>query len=145
MFDVGIVLAVGFLLAALASLNLTGTLTKHGLSRPAHAITAPPSAAISPVPPSPQRTVGNGKVVGKVYRLNNGRLVYVVPSSVLPTARQKRRRRPSFPHELLGRRVFPGVAHDRAPQPVPHAHRLGDDQGRGIPTAIATAVGLPSA
>jgi len=86
MFDVGIVLAVGFLLAALASLNLTGTLTKHGLTRPANSITIPPSAVVRTVPPATQRTIGPGSVVGKVYRLNDGRLVYVVPKSVLPTS-----------------------------------------------------------
>ena len=86
MFDVGIVLAVGFLLAALASLNLTGTLTEHGLTRPADAITVPPGSVMRTLPPSAQPTVARGSVVGQVYRLNDGRLVYVVPSSALPGA-----------------------------------------------------------
>jgi hypothetical protein len=87
MFDVGLVLAVGFLLAALASLGLSGAVTRHGLSKPPrNTITAPVSAAVRTLSPSPQRTIGRGRVVGKVYRLNDGRLVYVVPQSVLPTA-----------------------------------------------------------
>lgn len=87
MFDVGIVLAVGFLLAALASLNLTGTLTTQGLTRPAdHAITVPPGSVSRTLPPSLQPTAGRGTVVGQVYRLDDGRLIYVVPRSALPSA-----------------------------------------------------------
>jgi hypothetical protein len=85
MFDIGIVLAVGFLLAALASLNLTDVVTKSGLSRPRDTISVPPGSTISDVPTSGPTTVGRGTKVGTVYRLPDGRLVYVVPTSAAPS------------------------------------------------------------
>jgi hypothetical protein len=86
MFDVGIVLAVAFLIAALASLDLTGTLTRHGLTRPASdLITVAPSDTVATIPPNGAHTIGRGSVVGKVYLLPDGRLVYVVPKSLAPT------------------------------------------------------------
>jgi hypothetical protein len=78
LFDLGIVLAVGFLLAALASLNVLGQVTKHGLTSPDQ-ITVKPDDQVKNVPPNGQRVVGRGQEVGKVYRLNDGRLIYVVP------------------------------------------------------------------
>jgi hypothetical protein len=87
MFDLGIVLALGFLLAALASLNLSGVITKRGLTQPAKdAITVAPSETAQPVPTDAQRTAGHGTRVGQVYRLDDGRLIYVVPKSVVPSA-----------------------------------------------------------
>lgn len=82
LFDVGIVLAVGFLLAALASLNLTGALTQHGVHRTARdQITVGPSETTRAVPSSAAHVVGRGTPVGRVYRLRNGQLVVVVPAS----------------------------------------------------------------
>ena len=84
MFDLGIVLAVAFLLAALQSVNLTELLTEQGRHdraqdgdggqtvvdqggrQAAHASSSPASAA-----------GGAGERVGSVYRLPDGRLVYV--------------------------------------------------------------------
>lgn len=85
MFDIGLVLAVGFLLAALASLNLSNSITKHGLTRPGDVVTVGPSEVAHTVPPAQQRAIGRGRPVGKVYRLNDGRLVYVVPATVEPS------------------------------------------------------------
>jgi hypothetical protein len=82
LFDVGIVLAVGFLLAALASLNLTGALTQHGVRRTARdQITVGPSETTRAVPSSAPHVVGRGTPVGRVYRLPDGRLVVVVPTA----------------------------------------------------------------
>jgi len=78
LFDLGIVLAVGFLLAALASLNVLGQLAQHGLRSPDQ-ITVKPDEQVKDVPPNGQRVVGRGQEIGKVYRLNDGRLIYVVP------------------------------------------------------------------
>ena len=78
LFDLGIVLAVAFLLAALSSLNLSGTLTKHGLkSSHAQQITIKPGQKVAPLPKQGARTIGRGTQAGVVYRLANGELVYV--------------------------------------------------------------------
>jgi hypothetical protein len=80
LFDVGIVLAVGFLIAALASLHLTDALTTDGLTQPSQTeITVRPGDKVADVPPNGAQVVGHGKKVGSVYRLADGRLVYVVP------------------------------------------------------------------
>ena len=78
LFDLGIVLAVAFLLAALSSLHVLDQLAQHGLKAP-DTITVNPGDKVKQVPPNAQRVVGRGKQVGQVYRLNDGRLIYVVP------------------------------------------------------------------
>lgn len=78
MFDIGIVLAVAFLLAALSSLNLTTTLTRTGLATPAQqTVTVPKDQKVQDLPRPGQKTIGRGSKVGTVYRLQDGRLVYV--------------------------------------------------------------------
>lgn len=78
LFDLGIVLAVAFLLAALSSLDLTQSLTEHGLKQPApDEIVVKPGDKVAEVPPGGATTVGKGTEVGKVYRLDDGRLIYV--------------------------------------------------------------------
>ena len=81
LFDLGIVLSVAFLLAALSSLNLEQAITDTGLTRPKDQIVAPEDAEVDDVPADGERVVGRGHEVGKVYRLEDGRLVYVVPKS----------------------------------------------------------------
>lgn len=78
LFDLGIVLAVGFLLAALSSLKLTNALSDPD-SPARDRITAPKDSTVEPVPDDGRRVVGRGERVGEVYRLADGRLVYVVP------------------------------------------------------------------
>jgi hypothetical protein len=80
LFDLGIVLAVGFLLAALASLNLDTAITKTGLKPAENSVTVKPDETSGTVPPDGGKVIGNGEKVGTVYRLDDGRLVYVVPS-----------------------------------------------------------------
>jgi hypothetical protein len=75
LFDLGIVLSVAFLLAALSSLHLASAITKRGL-RPS-AIYIKPGETVAPLPKPGQRTIGRGTQVGVVYRLANGELVYV--------------------------------------------------------------------
>jgi hypothetical protein len=78
LFDLGIVLSVAFLLAALSSLHLAGTITKTGLkANPAREITVKPGQTVAPLPKPGQRTIGRGAQAGVVYRLDNGQLVYV--------------------------------------------------------------------
>jgi hypothetical protein len=85
LFDLGIVLSVAFLLAALSSLHLEGTITKSGL-RPTKEITIKPGQTVAPLPKPGSRTIGRGTQAGVVYRLANGELVYVqnAPSQKSP-------------------------------------------------------------
>ncbi|HSK49546.1 MAG TPA: DUF2149 domain-containing protein [Solirubrobacterales bacterium] len=88
LFDLGIVLAVAFLLAALSSLNLTEALTGE---QPSTANTRPADAVVTEEGQEPkevelqpgEEVVGRGKAVGTVYELNDGRTI-VVPSETLP-------------------------------------------------------------
>jgi hypothetical protein len=78
LFDLGIVLSVAFLLAALTSLHLGGTLTRHGLhATEQNVIVLKPGQKVAPLPEPGQQTVGRGTQAGVVYRLANGQLVYV--------------------------------------------------------------------
>jgi hypothetical protein len=77
LFDLGIVLSVAFLLAALSSLHLSGSITKHGLKSPARAIQIKPGEKVAPLPTPGATTIGRGTPAGTVYRLDDGRLIYV--------------------------------------------------------------------
>jgi hypothetical protein len=72
LFDIGMILAVAFLIAGLTlSLNAkSGKVQSRGSSSgPAHLLPGPAAGA-----PSAR---GRGKAIGQVYRLPDGRLVYV--------------------------------------------------------------------
>ena len=78
LFDLGIVLSVAFLLAALSSLHLSGTITRQGLRPTApNEIRIAPGQTVAPLPKPGERAIGRGTQVGTVYRLANGELVYV--------------------------------------------------------------------
>jgi hypothetical protein len=78
LFDLGIVLSVAFLLAALSSLHLAGAITKQGLkASAAKNIYVQPGQTVAPLPKPGRRTIGQGTQAGVVYRLTNGQLVYV--------------------------------------------------------------------
>lgn len=78
LFDLGIVLSVAFLLAALSSLHLSGTITKNGLrANQAKVIRIQKGQTVAPLPKPGQRTIGRGVQAGVVYRLTSGQLVYV--------------------------------------------------------------------
>ena len=81
MFDIGIVLSLGFLLAALSALKLSSAITEDGLKRDSNQIRVQQDATVKPVPADQTKVIGNGSEVGKVYRLQDGRLVYVVSPS----------------------------------------------------------------
>ena len=86
LFDLGIVLSVAFLLAALSSLDLTSAApdrdSKAGQpTRPADAVVTKKSAEVKEVTLKPgERVVGRGEPVGTVYRLADGRTVIVRPN-----------------------------------------------------------------
>ncbi|HEV7771484.1 MAG TPA: DUF2149 domain-containing protein [Solirubrobacterales bacterium] len=86
LFDLGIVLSVAFLLAALSSLNLTEAITGDAKSqpaqtRPADAVVTKQDEEVKEVELQPdEKVVGRGQPIGTVYQLNDGRTI-VVPSS----------------------------------------------------------------
>jgi hypothetical protein len=76
LFDLGIVLAVAFLIAGLGL-----TLDEHGHTLRARATATAPAAKSGTALPSPSQapaTSGRGRPVGTVYRLADGQLIYVV-------------------------------------------------------------------
>jgi hypothetical protein len=79
MFDLGIVLAVAFLIAALQAHNLTTVLTQPPKPTPAkHAITVKQNQQLERLKPGEtQVPVTGGGKLGAVYQLPNGQLVYV--------------------------------------------------------------------
>lgn len=83
LFDLGIVLSVAFLLAALSSLDLTSALTEKAQEPAASAqqqdaVVADRDQQVKPLELEPgQRVVGRGVAVGTVYRLADGRTVIV--------------------------------------------------------------------
>ena len=88
LFDLGIVLSVAFLLAALSSLDLTDALTaksKTEATRPADAVVANQDQRVKEIQLKPgERVVGQGKPVGTLYRLSDGRTVLVREGPVAP-------------------------------------------------------------
>ena len=78
LFDLGIVLSVAFLLAALSSLHLGQTITRNGLRASAiKQIQVIRGQTVAPLPRPGARTVGRGTEAGVVYRLASGQLIYV--------------------------------------------------------------------
>lgn len=82
LFDLGIVLAVAFLLAALQSVNLTDLLTKTNVTvlrtdADGQTVIVKEGDEVKTVRLSDQTVAGTGQRLGEVYRLTDGRLVYV--------------------------------------------------------------------
>jgi hypothetical protein len=82
MFDVGLVLAVAFLLAALQSADLTDLLTGKDVTivrktASGQTIIVKKGEELRTLKLSDQDAAGSGQRVGSVYRLADGRLVYV--------------------------------------------------------------------
>jgi hypothetical protein len=82
LFDLGIVLAVAFLLAALQSVKLTDLLTHQNVTilrtdPTGQTIIVKQNDNVKTVQLSGKKVIGSGHRVGAVYRLADGRLVYV--------------------------------------------------------------------
>jgi hypothetical protein len=83
LFDLGLVLAVGLLLAALSSLHLSGLLGNSNLTVVENQGTADERIVVKQgdqikvLHPTQQELTGTGVRLGSVYRLSDGRLVYV--------------------------------------------------------------------
>lgn len=92
LFDIGIVLSVAFLVAALSSLDLTSVLTdpeqslekKREVSR--DSVVVDPNEKVETIEIEPgQQVVGRGKPVGTLYQLEDGRTVIVRPGGTTGT------------------------------------------------------------
>lgn len=80
LFDLGIVLSVAFLLAALSSLDLTAALFTEERQAPPGSVTVEPGEESRPIDLQPgERVVGRGEPVGTVYELDDGRTIIVQP------------------------------------------------------------------
>jgi hypothetical protein len=82
LFDLGIVLAVAFLLAALQSVNLTELLTRKNVTvvrndSSGQTLIVKQGDQLKTVRLSRKTVTGAGERVGDVFRLADGRLVYV--------------------------------------------------------------------
>ena len=82
LFDLGIVLAVAFLLAALQSVNLTELLTRKNVTvvrndASGQTLIVKEGDQLKTVRLSRKTVTGAGERVGDVFRLADGRLVYV--------------------------------------------------------------------
>ena len=82
LFDLGIVLSVAFLLAALSSLKLTGLLTDKDVTvirnvPGGQELIVKRGQSIRTVHLTGKRVAGQGKKIGSVFRLSDGRVVYV--------------------------------------------------------------------
>lgn len=78
MFDLGVVLAVAFLIAALQAHNLTKILTKGSVGTNGHTLIVKPNQEVVPLKHSSKRiTVKSPAPIGSVYQLPDGQLVYV--------------------------------------------------------------------
>lgn len=90
LFDLGIVLSVAFLLAALSSLKLDDILTNEKVevirnTSKGQQIITRQGQKVTRIQLQPgQRVVGRGDRIGSVYRLNDGRVVYVEEGTAPP-------------------------------------------------------------
>jgi hypothetical protein len=94
LFDLGIVLSLAFLLAALSSLNLTSAITGKEKAQPrtraADDITAKQGEKVERVKLQPgEKVVGRGKAIGTIYRLADGRTVIVREGTGKSEARRR--------------------------------------------------------
>ncbi|MCB0863147.1 MAG: DUF2149 domain-containing protein [Solirubrobacterales bacterium] len=87
LFDIGIILSVGFLLAALSSLNLTDEFTSQNKTQdqqtaPKDSVVTNPDETTQQITIEPGQTVvGQGQPLGTVYQLDDGRTILVKPST----------------------------------------------------------------
>lgn len=79
LFDLGLVLAVGLLLAALSSLHVSGLTGKSSGSGASSSNPVVITHGTKPklLRPTNQKVSGRGTPLGTVYRLDDGSLVYV--------------------------------------------------------------------
>jgi hypothetical protein len=78
LFDLGLVLALAFLLVAINSLGADSVKPASDSDQ----VKVSPDQQVGTVPQTGgEQVIGRGQEVGKVYRLDDGRLVYVAPKN----------------------------------------------------------------
>jgi hypothetical protein len=82
LFDLGIVLAVAFLLAALSSLKLSDLLTDRDVTvvrsgQGENTVIVKQGQRVETVRLQGRRVAGEGRRIGSVYRLEDGRTIFV--------------------------------------------------------------------
>lgn len=87
LFDLGIVLAVAFLLAALASVRLTADVLSANKAPKGSVIKNKTDETDSIQLRPGQQVVGRGKAVGTVYQLSDGRTIIVRRRTTTPAPR----------------------------------------------------------
>jgi hypothetical protein len=90
LFDLGIVLSVAFLLAALSSLKLGDLFTTEDVqvirnTKEGAQITVRKDQKVQTINLKGQKVVGRGNRIGSVYKLSDGRIVYVQEGQQPPT------------------------------------------------------------
>jgi hypothetical protein len=97
LFDLGIVLAVAFLLAALSSIDLAPSVLKQNSEAsdsqqvPADSVIVKPGEEDNLIElQEGAKVVGQGEQVGTVYRLQDGRTVIVKPETTPPVPGEER-------------------------------------------------------
>ena len=87
LFDLGIVLAVAFLLAALSSINVTPDQLRENRPQerdPRDVVVKPGEKAQETKVQSEEEVVGRGAPIGTVYQLEDGRQILVKPGDDPP-------------------------------------------------------------
>jgi hypothetical protein len=146
LFDLGIVLSVAFLLAALSSLKLDDILTNERVevirntSKGQQVITRQ-GQKVTRIQLQPgQKVVGRGDRIGSVYRLNDGRIVYVEDGAAPPPGST-----PTTPPSSGGGGSGGGTSTNTTPTPPPSTgtNTTPPPSGGGKPPSTSTTPTIP--
>src|SRR3954463_3405675 len=142
LFDLGIVLSVAFLLAALSSLKLDDILTNEKVevirntSKGQQVITRQ-GQKVTRIQLQPgQKVVGRGDRIGSVYRLNDGRIVYVQDGAAPPAGATPAT--PTPPAGGSGGRGGLGGGGSTTPTTPPSTNTTPPPSGGGTPPSTST-------
>ena len=146
LFDLGIVLSVAFLLAALSSLKLDDILTNERVevirnTSKGQQIITRQGQKVTRIQLQPgQKVVGRGDRIGSVYRLNDGRIVYVEDGAAPPPGAT-----PTTPPSTGGGGSGGGTSTNTTPTPPPSTgtNTTPPPSGGGKPPSTSTTPTTP--
>ena len=145
LFDLGIVLSVAFLLAALSSLKLDDILTNERVdvirnTSKGQQIITRQGQKVTRIQLQPgQKVVGRGDRIGSVYRLNDGRIVYVEDGAAPPAGSTPAT--PSTPGGSGG--SGGGSGGSTTPTTPPSTNTTPPPSGGGTPPSTSTTPTTP--
>ena len=145
LFDLGIVLSVAFLLAALSSLKLDDILTNERVevirnTSKGQQIITRQGQKVTRIQLQPgQKVVGRGDRIGSVYRLNDGRIVYVEDGTAPPAGSTPAN--PTTPPPSGGGGSGGG---NTTTTPPPSTNTTPPPSGGGTPPGTPTTPSTPS-